>query len=87
MPKTLFTGGHAALVDILAEARKKSGLTQTELAVKLGKDQSYVSLIERSQRRVDVIEFIAIARALGADPAALFAIVLAGFPAENHPEG
>ena len=80
MPKSVFSGGHASLVAVLTEARRRSGLTQTELALKLGKDQSYVSLIERSQRRVDVVEFVVIARALGADPAVLFDRVLATLP-------
>ena len=79
MPKTVFTGGHAALVAVLIDARRRSGLTQTELATKLGKDQSYVSLIERSQRRVDVVEFTAIAHALAADPADLFGELMAAF--------
>jgi transcriptional regulator with XRE-family HTH domain len=83
MPKTLFTEGHAALVAILIEARKRSGLTQEQLAAKLGKDQSYVSLIERSQRRVDVVEFVALANALAADPAELFGRFLANLPTDG----
>lgn len=80
MPKTIFEGEHRHLVDVLVEARHRSGLTQTALAAKLGKDQTFVSIVERSQRRVDVIEFAAIARALGADPVKLFAEVVKRLP-------
>ncbi|WP_446740941.1 helix-turn-helix domain-containing protein [Sphingomonas sp. CFBP 8760] len=38
----------------------------------IGKDQSFISNIERGQRRVDIIEFIAITRAMGVDPVDIF---------------
>jgi len=72
MPKTIFGGEHRHLVAVLVEARQASGLTQAELAAKVGKDQSFVSIIERGQRRVDVLEFVALARAMDADPTQLF---------------
>jgi transcriptional regulator with XRE-family HTH domain len=72
MPKTIFGGEHRHLVAVLVEARQASGLTQAELAARVGKDQSFVSIIERGQRRVDVLEFVALARAMNADPAQLF---------------
>lgn len=81
MPKTIFDGAHADLVEVLVEARKKSGLTQTELAEQVGKDQTFISLIERSQRRVDVLEFIVLARAMRQDPAELFTELLSKIPA------
>lgn len=77
MPKTIFGGEHRHLVDVLVDARKASGLTQAELAAKLGKDQTFVSIIERGQRRVDVLEFIAISEALGIRPEENFGNVLA----------
>ena len=43
-------------------------MVQQELADKLGKPQSFVAKFERGERRIDVIEFIAIARAIGRDP-------------------
>jgi transcriptional regulator with XRE-family HTH domain len=57
----------------LAAARKRANVTQVELAALLGKPQSVVSAIEAGQRRVDVVEFLRIARALGADPVEIFA--------------
>jgi transcriptional regulator with XRE-family HTH domain len=80
LPKTIFTGAHRHLVEVLVDARKQTDLTQSDLAAKIGKDQTYVSLIERSQRRVDVLEFVALARAMGADPVAMFAEVVRRLP-------
>lgn len=76
MPKTIFTGQHAVLVEVLREARSTAGLTQVELAHRLGKDQSIISLIESSQRRIDVVEFIEISRAFGVAPRDLFATLM-----------
>ena len=72
MSKSTFSDAHQILVEQLTAARKQSGLKQEELAALIGKDQSYISNIERGQRRVDVIEFIALARAMQADPIRLF---------------
>jgi len=81
MPKSLFTSDHVAVVDALKQARHRAGLTQAELARRVGKDQSYISIIERSQRRVDVLEFYALARAMGVDPVELFSEVVCKLPA------
>ncbi|TPJ22684.1 helix-turn-helix transcriptional regulator [Mesorhizobium sp. B2-7-2] len=55
---------------MLVEKREASGLTQTQLATRLGEYQSFVARLESGQRRVDVIEFIDLANILGFDPAA-----------------
>jgi len=52
----------------LVEARRKAGVTQTDLAVKLGRPQSFVAKYEGRERRLDVAEYLQIARELGADP-------------------
>lgn len=80
MPKSVFTGTHQFLVETLVSAREKSGLTQAKLAQAVGKDQSFISNIENSQRRVDVLEFYALARAMGADPVKLYAEVAKKLP-------
>jgi transcriptional regulator with XRE-family HTH domain len=56
----------------VAAARRRAKLTQIELAEKLGRTQTFVSEIERGQRRVDVLELLVLAKALGADPLGLF---------------
>lgn len=80
MPKTIFTGAHRHLVDVLIETRKAAGMTQTDLAKKVGKDQTFISLIERGQRRVDVLEFVALAKAMGQDPVEFLAEVVGRLP-------
>lgn len=72
MPKSVFTDAYASLLDVLVALRKKEGLTQVELSRRLGKPQPFISYVERGERRVDVIEFYAIVRALGADPVEVF---------------
>ncbi|WP_292222452.1 helix-turn-helix transcriptional regulator [Mesorhizobium sp.] len=70
MGKTLGTQRHKFLIAMLIERREASGLTQTELAARLGEYQSFVARLESGQRRVDVVEFIDLARILGFDPSA-----------------
>jgi transcriptional regulator with XRE-family HTH domain len=48
--------------------RKKAGLTQSEVAVKLGRYQSFVANIESGQRRIDVVELLDLGAAIGFDP-------------------
>ena len=72
MPKTVFTGANKVIVDVLRRTREQSGLTQEQLASRLERDQSHISLIEGSQRRLDLVEFIRLAQALGHDPVELF---------------
>lgn len=67
MAKTLGSERHKALISLLIEAREKAGLTQTELAEKLGEYQSFVARLESGQRRVDVVEFLELAEVLGFD--------------------
>lgn len=44
--------------------REQAGMTQTELAVRLGRNQSYVTRYETHRRRIDFAELLAILRAL-----------------------
>lgn len=62
---------YRALVGALVEARKAAGLTQGSLADRLNRHQQFVSRYETGERRLDVVEFIDIARALAIDPAAI----------------
>jgi transcriptional regulator with XRE-family HTH domain len=80
MAKSVFTDAYADFLRALIAARKEAGVTQLELARRLGKVQPWISNVERGERRIDVIEFYAIARALKRDPAELFADVTSGLP-------
>jgi transcriptional regulator with XRE-family HTH domain len=65
--KALYERSYAAFTELLKEERKNAGLTQAALAKKLRRPQSYVSKYERGDRRLDVIEFIEVARVIGFD--------------------
>ncbi|MDD5715991.1 MAG: helix-turn-helix transcriptional regulator [Patescibacteria group bacterium] len=56
METVIYSKEHKKLVDRIIQARKSAGLTQLDAARALGKTQSYVSKIERAQRKIDVIE-------------------------------
>ncbi len=71
MARSPFTRQHDRLRELLVEARKRAGLTQVVVAARLHRPQSYVSKYESGERRLDVIEFVEVAGALGADPAAI----------------
>jgi transcriptional regulator with XRE-family HTH domain len=59
------------LGELLVRARDKAGLKQSDVAARLGMPASYLSKIENGTRRLDVIELIQIAEAIGADAAAI----------------
>jgi transcriptional regulator with XRE-family HTH domain len=72
MEKSLKSAEYQRLIEFLVATRHKAGIRQQALAKKLGKPQSFVAKFEGGERRLDVIEFITIAKALGADPVRLF---------------
>ncbi len=67
--RSRFTTEFKVFCRVMAEEREEAGLTQAELSRRLGKPQSFVSKYERGERRLDVAEFIVIARAMDRDPA------------------
>ncbi|WP_336976359.1 helix-turn-helix transcriptional regulator [Brevundimonas nasdae] len=73
MPSSIFTQRHQELIAFIASVRKAAGITQVELAARLAKPQSFVSKVERGERRLDVIEFCQLAEAMGQSPAELLA--------------
>lgn len=62
---------HRDLVAALVLARRAEGLTQRDLARKLGKPQSYVGKVESIERNLSVSEFWCWAAAVGLDPGGL----------------
>lgn len=52
----IYTERYKDLLSKLVDAREKSGLTQSEVAKKLNKPQSYLSKIESGERKIDFIE-------------------------------
>jgi transcriptional regulator with XRE-family HTH domain len=58
LTKTLRTPEHIYLCQRLRQVRIDAGLTQADLAQRLGKPQSYVAKVETQERRLDVVEFV-----------------------------
>ena len=67
MRRALHHPDYRRFVRQLREAREAGGITQVELAQRLRTTQTYVSRVERCERRLDVVEFLAWGRALGID--------------------
>lgn len=65
MSKSLRTPRQQLLLSLLIKARKTKGMTQADVALVLRRPQSFVAKYETGERRIDVIEFIDIAAALG----------------------
>jgi transcriptional regulator with XRE-family HTH domain len=80
MQKSLKSRDYERLVALLVAVRKHADVRQLALAKKLGRPQSFVAKYEGGERRIDLIEFIAITRALGADPIKLLQEFLAAEP-------
>jgi len=67
---------HKALITALRDARREAGLTQDQVARRLRRPQSFVSAYESGDRRIDVLEFVRIAKATGVDPCDLLKRVI-----------
>lgn len=70
------SGPYRVAITTIVEERTAAGVSQRELARRLGKPPSYVNKIELLERRMDILEFLLIAEALGIDPADLFSKVM-----------
>lgn len=63
--KNLTDSTPSVVASLLKALRRETGLRQHDLALLLGRSQSYVSKYENSQRRLDIIELLRICEALG----------------------
>ncbi|MCT7953636.1 helix-turn-helix domain-containing protein [Laspinema palackyanum] len=71
MNKSVFTEKYTRFRRLLIEIRQSSKLTQVQVAQRLHKPQSFVSKYERGERRLDVVEFLEVAKALEVNPSEL----------------
>jgi transcriptional regulator with XRE-family HTH domain len=70
------TDDHLTFRELLLAARKKNGVTQAEVAKCLGRPQRFVAKDENGERRLDVVELVSYARAIGAEPLAIMQAVV-----------
>ncbi|MBC8066334.1 MAG: helix-turn-helix transcriptional regulator [Chlorobia bacterium] len=69
---SLNTREYDDLLLVLKEARKEKRVSQEKLSALLGQSVNFVLKIEQKERRIDVVEFSQLARALEIDPEELF---------------
>ncbi len=65
MEKTIYSREYAVVLRLLRAAREKAGITQVQLAKKLGLTQSFVSKIERGDRRLDIVQLRTVCKLFG----------------------
>lgn len=83
--KSLFAPEYVSIVDGLVERRKALGLSQWDMAVRLGEEQSWISKVERKQRRLDAFEYVRFCRVLDLDPGEIMRPIWAAMPAREYP--
>jgi len=65
MEKSIHSACYAIFLRVFRETRIQAGLTQTQLAQRIGETQTFVSKCERGGRRVDVVELRTFCQAFG----------------------
>lgn len=73
--KTIYRPSYQALIQNLIELRKSQGITQSVLAERLNKPQSYVAKIEGCERKLDVLEFMELCQVLGVPASEMIKII------------
>ena len=68
LAKTLRSKRYKALIGLLVVRREAAGMTQSDLAARLGRPQSFVAHLESGQQRITVVEFMTLAKILRFDP-------------------
>lgn len=87
MRKAIYSLQGKALQLKLVQMRQAAGMTHRQLAERLGREHSFVWRIEHGERRVDVVEFFEVCRALGQDAAAAYAELAQEFQRIEDEEG
>lgn len=65
MANSLYSHKHARLCSIIRRERKRLGWQQKQLAIAIGRSQSFVAKMENGQQRLEVLEFMEICDVLG----------------------
>jgi transcriptional regulator with XRE-family HTH domain len=65
MLKSHAASAQEQLQQLLRQVRNEAGLTQTDVAERVGRPQSFVSKYESGERRLDVLELRAVCSAMG----------------------
>lgn len=82
MAGAIYSQAQEAIAKAFAQLRREAGFKQAELAAGIGKHQSYISDVERGQRRLDVLEALVIAKVLGFEPTDFYARLVQDVPSD-----
>lgn len=66
-PRSKVEAAHRELSSLITSARLAYGMTQAQLGLEIGRDQTFISKLESKERRLGVIELVQITNALKAD--------------------
>lgn len=69
--KSAFSPQYLGIIERLIDRRRELEMTQVELGEAYGEDQSFISRVERRQRRIDVYEFVRFCHALRIKPSSI----------------
>jgi transcriptional regulator with XRE-family HTH domain len=68
MQKTIYSSEYSNLLKWLRAKRQKKGLTMRELGEKMKIHHSWVGKVEQGERRLDIMEYVSLCKALEVDP-------------------
>ncbi|MEG3135530.1 helix-turn-helix transcriptional regulator [Rouxiella sp. T17] len=68
---SVYSEDYQSVISMLKNARKERGITQTQLSEAFGRPQSFIAKVENGERRLDIVEFLHLARLLNFEPAAV----------------
>ena len=84
MPKTIYEAEYRDLISVLRRARQTNGLLQRDVGRELGLGRTWVSKIERSEIRLDVLQLVRLAKLYSLDVHDLIDVLVTGAPPELH---
>lgn len=83
MAGAIYSEAQKSIALAFTKARKNAGFKQADLATAIKKHQSFISDIERGQRRIDVLEAFVIAHAMGYDPMEFYNLLIETVPVDT----
>jgi transcriptional regulator with XRE-family HTH domain len=83
--KSIHSGEYQVVLRKLVAMRTESGLTQRDLAKRLNREHSFVWRVETGRRRLDVVEFYWLCRALKKNAATVYRDLIEDIKGSHQP--
>jgi transcriptional regulator with XRE-family HTH domain len=84
MRTEIYSEEHQRMREVLKRERRKAGLRQSDIAMRTGRSQAYVSKFENGDIRLDVIDFVRFCVTIGCDPHEVLDEVFAAWQTSNN---